>query len=63
MADFLLGAVAGVFIVFVFLNLGTGKAITLGGYTKKSDDTRRFWNVNAAYVTGFLGALVLLIYL
>lgn len=63
MADFLLGAVAGAFIVFVFLNLVTARAITLGGHTEKSEDPRRFWNVTVAYFTGFLGAVVSLIYL
>lgn len=63
MIDFLLGALTGILIMMIFLNLVTSKAITLRGYTKKSEDPRLFRNLTLAYLAGFLGSVVLLVFL
>ncbi|HET6528048.1 MAG TPA: hypothetical protein VFG39_04795 [Balneolaceae bacterium] len=54
MIDFFLSALAGAFIMLVFLQLATQKTINFAGYVEKSEDPKRFWTFTLTYFTGFI---------
>jgi len=63
MVNFLLGTLAGAFIMLAVLQLVTKKTINLAGIENKSEDPKRYWNFVAAYIVGFLCMLMLTLYI
>ena len=62
MIDFLLGTLAGAFLMLALLQLATNKTINLAGITDKAEDSKRYWNFVLAYFTGCLGIVVLFLF-
>lgn len=62
MVEFLLSIVAGLFGGLLFVQLFTQKSLTAKGPVKKSEDPKKFLQMNLAYLAGLLGTISLILY-